>query len=52
VFLPDLIALKYPDFVVLATSRLLEVSCFLATLAALWNARRWVVRWGVHQGLA
>lgn len=51
VFLPVLIALKYPDFVVLATSRLLGVSCFLAALAAMLNSRWWVVRWGVHQGL-
>jgi len=36
--------LEVPRFVVLATSRLLGVSCFLAGLAALWNSGRWVVR--------
>ena len=50
-FLAVLIALKYPAFEVLATSRVLGVSCLLATLVALLNLRQRMVRYGVHQGL-
>jgi len=50
-FLAALIALKYPDLEELATFRRAGVPCFLAILDALWNSRRRVVRWGVHQGL-
>jgi len=50
-FLAVLIALKYPALETLATSRRAGVLCFLAILAALWNSRRRVVRWGDHQGL-
>jgi len=50
-FLAAFIALKYPDLEMRAKSRRVEVPCFLAVLDALWNSRRRVVRWGVHQGL-